>query len=107
MAILSDNAYGKSAVRLTKVQRRADRHELFEFDVAIQLRGDFADTYVTGSNASVVPTDTMKNTVYALAGEHEITSAEQFAQIPASHFVKSFGHVSSALVTIHEDRWKR
>ena len=40
--VLVHNAYGKSRVRLTKVQRHADRHDLFEWSIDVQLTGDFA-----------------------------------------------------------------
>ena len=37
--------------------------------VDVLLKGDFAATYETGDNSKVVPTDTIKNTVYFLAKE--------------------------------------
>src|SRR5262249_18293916 len=77
---LTRNSYGKSAVRLTKVKRLPDRHELVEVEVAIELTGDFADSYLTGDNANVIATDTMKNTVYALAATHPLDSIESFAE---------------------------
>ena len=59
--LLSHNAYGKSAVRLTKVVRdKGTVHEFFEMDVAIQLEGDFAAAYTDGDNRSVIATDTIK-----------------------------------------------
>src|SRR2546430_9713632 len=39
-AKLTYHSYGKSAVRLTKVKRLPDRHELIELEVAIELSGD-------------------------------------------------------------------
>src|SRR5436309_3166525 len=36
-AVLTHNAYGKSRVRLTKVVRRGDRHDVRELDVDIRL----------------------------------------------------------------------
>src|SRR5262245_29396851 len=65
-AVLVHDAYGKSLVRLTKVTRHADRHDLKELTIDIQLEGDFAAAYTHGDNSRVIATDTMKNTVYAL-----------------------------------------
>src|SRR5439155_1608916 len=65
--VLTHNAYGKSQVRLTKVTRYADRHDLADWCVDVQLAGDFAAAYTDGDNRRVVATDTMKNVVYALA----------------------------------------
>jgi urate oxidase len=110
-AHLSENAYGKSRVRVTKVQRdaAAGRHDLFEFDVAIQLRGAFDECYTAGDNSGVLPTDTMRNTVYALAAKTGITSPEQFALLLADHFVahEQIPHATSVRIDLRADRWKR
>ncbi|HTG42092.1 MAG TPA: urate oxidase, partial [Methylomirabilota bacterium] len=67
---LGGNRYGKSGIRLVKVVRGPGRHQVRDLTVAIALEGEFAASYVDGDNTDVVATDTMKNTVYALAGEH-------------------------------------
>ena len=86
---LTSNQYGKSDVRLTKVIRRGDRHDLLEFAVNIALTGDFARSYTHGDNKQIVATDSMKNTVYVLAKENEFTTAEEFAVLLAKHFPKN------------------
>lgn len=101
------NAYGKSRVRLTKVTREGDRHDLKELSVDILLEGDFLDTYVSGDNTKVVATDSMKNTVYILAAEHPLKNIETFARDLAAHFVGSYSHVKSARVSIEEELWQR
>jgi urate oxidase len=50
-----------------KVSRRGDWHELQNINVKISLEGDFDDIHIKGDNSKCLPTDTMKNTVYALA----------------------------------------
>ena len=60
-------AYGKSQIRLVQVLRGGDRHTLDDLTVAIRFEGDFDASYSAGDNSDVLPTDTMKNTVYALA----------------------------------------
>jgi urate oxidase len=104
---LSDYSYGKSRVRLTKVTRHADHHDLAELTVAIQLEGDFAESWITGDNSRIVATDTMKNTVYALAREHALSDPESFALTLAGHFLERNNHVSRALVEIVEEPWTR
>jgi urate oxidase len=71
------------------------------------LTGEFARCYTHGDNNSIVPTDTMKNTVYALAKKHEFEAIESFGKILSSHFVHEFAHVSSAQVSIRETIWNR
>ena len=91
MAQLRADSYGKSDVRLTKVTRRGEFHQLTEMSVSVELRGEFASCYLAGDNSSIIPTDTQKNTVYALARKHEFTSIEQFALILGSAGGPSLG----------------
>ncbi|MGC4003276.1 MAG: urate oxidase [Pirellulales bacterium] len=107
MARLSADYYGKSDVRLTKVVRTGDLHTLHEFGVRLLLGGEFTRVYTDGDNASCVPTDTMKNTVYALAKSHEFDSPEAFGLILAKHFVDEFPHVAWASAEIDATRWER
>jgi urate oxidase len=104
---LVENSYGKSAVRLTKVIRHKDRHELKELSIDIQLQGEFDKSYLEGDNSQVVPTDTMKNTVYALAATHPLSDIESFGKSLAEHFLANFAHVSTVSVTIREEVWTR
>jgi urate oxidase len=104
---LVENSYGKSQVRLTKVTRHADRHELAELSVDIQLQGEFEKSYLHGDNSQVVPTDTMKNTVYAVASSHPLNDIESFGKALTEHFLANFSHVSSVSITIRQDLWTR
>jgi urate oxidase len=104
---LAENAYGKARIRLVKVSRREGRHELRDLTVSIRLEGEFEDAHVRGDNRDVLPTDTMKNTVYALAREFEIDSIEEFARALASHFLPEHPVISRARVTVREQPWNR
>ncbi|WP_433937293.1 factor-independent urate hydroxylase [Sorangium cellulosum] len=107
MAIsLVRNSYGKSRVRLVKVRRAEGRHELTDIDVDIELEGDFDDAYTQGDNGKVLPTDTMKNTVYALAKGHPVEPIEDFGVLLAEHFLGK-GHARRARVAIAEKVWSR
>ena len=59
--------YGKANVRVLRVQRAEDRHQVRESRVTIILDGEFSRAYTDADNASVVATDTMKNLVNVLA----------------------------------------
>jgi urate oxidase len=102
---LAANRYGKSAIRLVKVVRGADRHAIRDLTVAIALEGDFASSYVDGDNSLVVATDTMKNTVYAFAREHLTGPIEAFGTVLARHFV-AIPQVERATVSIEEHTWR-
>jgi urate oxidase len=103
---LGDNRYGKSAIRLVKVTRRDEGHQVRDLTVSIALEGDFAAAHTAGDNGGVVATDTMKNTVYALAPEHLVGAIESFGVVLAQHFLGS-DQVSKATVSIDEHRWIR
>lgn len=106
---LGPNRYGKSAIRLVRVDRSdPGRHVVRDLTVDVALEGDFAAAHTTGDNALVVPTDTMKNTVYALArGELRATTPpERFASVLAAHFL-GFDQVAAAHVTAREHGWTR
>ena len=101
-AVLTDHSYGKSHIRLTKVTRRADRHDVRELSIDISLEGAFEASYTHGDNRLVIPTDTMKNVAFALAKQHPLESIEEFAAAIAGHFLEHHVHVSAARVQITE-----
>ena len=61
-----------------QVSRRGDRHELRDLTVAVAFEGDYDTSYTDGDNRDVLPTDTMKNTVYALAARDGAGEPEAF-----------------------------
>ena len=107
MTALGQNSYGKSSVRLMKVTRLPDRHELKEVNVNIQLEGAFEKVYTVGDNRNVLPTDTMKNTVYALAKDHPLHCIEEFGVSLSDHFLKNNPDVSKVTIELIESRWDR
>ena len=105
--IVHDN-YGKSKVRLMKVARHGARNELQNLTVNISLEGDFEAIHTVGDNSLCLPTDTMKNTVYALAGQtEEIEQIEAFGQRLAAHFLANNSQVSRVSIGIFETLWNR
>jgi urate oxidase len=105
--VLTHAVYGKSQIRLTRVTRHADRHDLKELCVAVQLEGDFAASYRTGDNRNIVATDTMKNIVYVLAKKQGIGAIESFGQTVARHFVQTYPQIQTATIDLVEHSWRR
>src|SRR5258706_11495983 len=105
--VLAGNNYGKSRVRVVKVTRRDDRHDLAELAVNVQFKGDFDAVHTTRDNRAVLPTDTMKNTVNALAkawsGEH----IEDFGCQLVEHFLSDNPQVSRVRIEIGLSQWIR
>ena len=108
MAIrLGENNYGKQRVRILQVARHPDRHDIKELTLGIRLEGDFESAHTKGDNRKVLPTDTMKNTVYALAKQHPIESPEEFCLRLADHFLAHNPQVSRARIEAAETLWSR
>lgn len=108
-AKLIAHRYGKSRVRVLKILRDGATHTIKELDVAVVLNGDFETSYTVpaGDNTKVVATDTMKNTVNALAQQHLGAETERFAALLARHFVEKYPQVHQAEVTTGERVWDR
>jgi urate oxidase len=105
--ILASNSYGKSAVRLLKVERSGNHHVIRELAVDIALTGAFDAAHTEGDNSLVLPTDTMKNTVYAKARELTLGAPEDFGIALAHHFLGASSAAASARVTVTEHGWRR
>lgn len=105
---ITNNNYGKARVRLMKVARDGERHEMQNLTVKIAFEGDFDDVHITGDNSLVLPTDTMKNTVYTLARQTlEIEEIEAFALRLANHFLTNNSQVTRVVIEISEHDWTR
>ena len=105
--VLASNSYGKSSVRLLKVGRDGARHEIRDLTVDIALAGAFESAHTEGDNSAVLPTDTMKNTVYAKAAESKLGEPEEFAGALAGHFLQASAQTMKATVSVAEHRWHR
>jgi len=104
---IAENRYGKSKVRLARIVRQKDRHDFHEMTVAIALEGDLESSYRDGDNSLVLPTDTMKNTVYALAEDPAVEQPESFGMLLATHFLGHLRHVTSVKIDIYGHLWSR
>lgn len=105
--VLGQNNYGKSGVRVFKVKRDTERHEIWDLDVRVALEGDFDAAYYDGDNSQLLATDTTRNTVYALAKEHLTGSIEDFGLALVDHFLEAGPTVTGAWVEITQYLWHR
>ncbi|MFI6096648.1 factor-independent urate hydroxylase [Lentzea sp. NPDC051213] len=105
--VLGPNQYGKAENRLVTVSRNGSVHTIKDLTVSTSLRGDLADTHLTGDNAKVLATDTQKNTVYAFAKETPVGEIEEFALRLGRHFVGTQEAITGARILIDEHCWER
>jgi urate oxidase len=103
---LAENRYGKSRVRLVRVKRHADRHDFREWTVEILLEGDFESCFTDGDNSKILPTDTMKNTVYSLARKSSAETVEEFAKELLEFFLGRNPQVSGGRIGVKEKSWE-
>jgi urate oxidase len=104
---LLHHSYGKARVRVLKILRSGPQHSLKELNVSVMLQGDFDPSYTRADNSLVVPTDTMKNIVQALALEHLGRETEDFGVRVAEHFVKTYPQAAGAEVRLSARVWQR
>jgi len=105
MALLAENRYGKSRVRLVKVVRRNSAHTVLEWSVNVFIKGEYDNCFRSGSNTDILPTDTMKNTIYSLARDSSAACIEDFAKQLIAYFLTSYAQAQSVTVDINEKLW--
>jgi len=104
--LVADN-YGKSGVRLLRVVKQQGRHDIKELKIRISFEGDFESAHTQGENQKILPTDTMKNTVYALARQYPVEAVEEFGLHLIDHFLTYNAQVSRVRIEARENLWQR
>ena len=105
---LAANRYGKARVRVAQIVRGADGvQSLREMSVDVLAEGDFAASFVEGDNGAVLPTDTMKNTLYVLAARHGMGEPEAFGELAGRYFLERNPAMRLVELTLRETRWER
>ena len=100
------NRYGKGRVRVMRLHRDGDRHEVSQLNIKAMVEGDFARTY-THDNSGTVSTDTIKNVVNVVARENTALNPEEFCQVLAKKFLDTYPQIASVAITSHETKWER
>ncbi|MDQ6641547.1 MAG: urate oxidase, partial [Actinomycetota bacterium] len=105
--VLGANQYGKAENRVVRIHRDTPRHEIRDLNVSTSLRGDFEDAHVAGDQIKVLPTDTQKNTAFAYAKEHGVSSPEDYAIALGCHFLDAAPAATGAQIRVEEFAWDR
>jgi len=107
MATLGSNRYGKQKVRVLRKHIEGDRQSVVEISADALLEGRFERSYLSDDNTQIVATDTVKNTIIALAHQHLGPCIEDFALTLGRHFLERHSHVERVHIEIREKRWDR
>jgi urate oxidase len=105
--VLGPNRYGKAECRVVRIVRDTPRHEIRDLTVSTALRGDFAAAHVAGDQSGVLPTDTQKNTAFAYAKQHGISSPEDYALALARRLLEATPAATGATIRVDEHAWDR
>ena len=106
MALVS-NSYGKGRVRVMRLLKNGDHHEVRELNVSALMSGDFGAIFTDGDNAKAISTDTVKNLVNIVARENLGLGNEAFCAAVCQRFFDRYPQVSGVDVTAHETKWLR
>jgi urate oxidase len=75
--------------------------------VQVLLTGDFDTAHYDGDNSKILPTDTMKNTVYYVARKSSASAMEDYARELIDFLLGRNPQVSNVEVSIEGVMWKR
>lgn len=108
--MLTAHYHGKGQVRVMKLFRSEEKHEVRQFLVETNLYGPVDDCFLKGDNSQIVATDTQKNTIFILAKQltAKSKSAEDFSMLVAKHFVSTYPEaIKECKVSVSEEIWQR
>jgi urate oxidase len=106
-ARLEHARYGKARVRLVHVRRSGATHDVCEMTIGVACEGDFAESYRSEDNRRVLATDTMKNTVYALARREPPGPPEVFGERLAREFLNECPWLERVEIELVVHPWTR
>jgi urate oxidase len=106
MALLH-KTYGKDLVRVMRINRQDNRHEVRELTVRAMVTGTFDGAFTHADNSTSVATDTVKNIINVVARENLAAGTELFCAAVAQRLLDTYVSVESATVTGHETKWTR
>jgi len=102
-----DAVYGKQSVPVFKIRKNGPNHTVVDMLVKIMLRGKVEDSWLSGDNHQILPTETQKNTCYVLAQKTDYDAAETYALSLAKDILSRHAHISVVEVDVEERPWER
>lgn len=105
--VVAAQEYGRSGISFVAVDRQTDGDRLREITANVRFEGAFEAAFTVGDNSSVLPTETMVNTVLALAHEHVSSELEVFGIALTERFLTACAAASATVVELRESPWDR
>lgn len=104
---LSSHSYGAAQVRLLRVVRRGDRHDVRDLTVGVTVEGEIGDAFTRGDNELLLPADTLRNTVNVTARDETLAEIEQLGIALARRFMSEQPQFSRVRIELAEQPWTR
>jgi urate oxidase len=107
MLRIGASSHGESHVRMLRVVRRGDRHDARDLTVACRFEGDFADAFVDGRSAGLLPGEALKSLVHSTARQHASAEIECFGMALCDRLLGGHPRLTRVRVDIVERPWNR
>lgn len=107
MTVLSSHSYGASHIRLLRITRRGDRHDLRDLVIGVDVEGEVEDAFVKGDNELLLPADSLRNTVHAITRDESLADIEQIGLALAANFMEHQPQFTRVRITLSEQPWTR
>jgi urate oxidase len=101
------NTYGKGRVRVMRVHRDGNRHEVRELTLLVMLTGGFDRIYTQADNSAAICTDTIKNIVNVVARENIASATEPYCMAVARKLLNHYPQVEAVTINALETKWVR
>jgi urate oxidase len=82
-------------------------HTILDMTIQVVLSGDVQKSWLTGNNSQIVPTETQKNTCYAVAVQNDFDCGEDYAMFLGTDLLTRHRHLTSAVIHVDEAKWDR
>jgi urate oxidase len=99
--------YGKQSVPVFKIRKEGNNHSIIDMVVKIMLEGTISKSWLEGENSEIVPTETQKNTCYALAMKTQFDCIEDYGLALGRDMLARHSHLSCVNLDITERTWER
>src|ERR1700761_913502 len=87
---LVQKTYGKDRVRIMRINKSPDRHEVRELTVRAMMTGAFDKAFTEADNSNSAATDTVKNICNVVARENMTLNTEQYCAAVAEKLLSLY-----------------
>lgn len=107
MARLGATRHGESRLRLLRIVRRGDRHDPHDLTVSVRFEGDFANAFLEGRTAGLVPGETLKSLVHQTVGAADGADVEVLGLELCRRVLEAHTQITRVRAEVAEQPWHR